>query len=117
MNPEPWPNWLSTAQKARLVGLALSFQWLITKEPTEISKSVWGLWAPPTGPEINIALRADQPAFVGIYRLGEGFWPDGLPERATAQDSFTGSVGDVLDRAVQWRTERLAKRAGQETQG
>ncbi|WP_372663501.1 hypothetical protein [Amycolatopsis kentuckyensis] len=110
MNPEPWPKWLTSEQKARLVGLAIQFTWLVTQEPTEISRSVWGLWAPAEGPEINVALRADEPSFVGIYRCGEGFWAAGVPAFATAQESFTGTFDDVLTRAVEWRTERTAKR-------
>jgi hypothetical protein len=109
-NPEPWPKWLTSAQKVRLVGLTVSFTWLITQERTEISKSVWGLWVPEAGPEINIALRADGLSFVGLYRRGEGFWPGGVPALATAQDSFTGTFEDVLTRAVEWRAERAAKR-------
>jgi hypothetical protein len=109
-NAEPWPKWLTSPQKVRLVGLALRFKWLITQEPTEISRSVWGLWVPEAGPEINVALREIGTSLVGIYRHGEGFWPDGVPALATAQDSFTGTFEEVLTRAVDWRAERAAKR-------
>lgn len=117
-NPSPWPTWLTTAQKTRLVGLATSFTWLVTKEGTEISRSVWGQWTNEAAPaEVNIALREVGTSLVGIYRRGGGFWPSGTPALVTPEISFTGAVDEVLTKATEWRAERLPKRAGQEPQG
>lgn len=106
-NPSPWPAWITTEQKTRLVGLALSFTWCPTKEPTEVNLSVWGQWAPRgTAPEINIALREIGTSLVGVYRRGEGFWPNRTPALVTPQLSFTGTFDEVLAKAIEWREER-----------
>lgn len=111
MNPTPWPDWLTPQQKMRIVGLATAFTWLVLKEPTEISRSVWGQWAYGTAPEINVALREIGPSIVGVYRREEGFWPTGTPALVTPQLSFTGTLDEVLDKAVEWRAERHPKSA------